>query len=754
MVGNLVFNQNQIIMLANFKKIFIGFFILISYHSFSQTLKGIVLERKADGKTEPIIGAVVRWQNSKAGASADIEGKFSLPKATENNRLIISSVGFKADTLTIHSEDFITIHLLSESSTLQEVTVRSEATVIDRLNPIQTEIITTKALAKAACCNLSESFETNASVSVSYADAVTGSKQIQLLGLSGNYVQTNSENIPNIRGLNTTFGLNYIPGTWISSIDVGKGAGSVVSGYESMTGQINIELQKPELADKLYLNTYANSFGRGEVNLNLAKKINKRLSVGLLSHASTLQNRIDKNGDRFLDIPLYNQYNVINRWKYQTDNYMVQFGIKGLYEDRLGGQSSFRPEQRGSSLVYGFGSQTKRIEFFSKTARLYQSAPYKGLGLILNGAIHDNQSFFGLRNYTGIQKTLYANLIYQNIFGNTNHQYKAGLSYLLDDYNETLKGINPRNRQESVPGAFFEYTYTFPEKLTVVAGGRVDFHNLYGARFTPRIHAKYDISKDIHLRVSAGKGWRVANPLAENYGLLVSSRFVEFENTLRPEESWNYGVSLSNEFHLFGNKASFIIDAYRTDFQNQVIVDMETAGLLRFYNLHGRSYSNSFQAELNYVPAKRFDLKIAYRLFDVKNDFLQTDGSLQLKPKQFLNRDRVLFNIGYALPYDKWKFDLTWQWNGARRIPVMPQHIEGYSKVTATAPSYSNINAQLTRTFLKWDVYLGGENLNNFTQTNPIFASDDPFGRHFDAGMAWGPVIGRMVYAGMRYKIK
>ncbi len=754
MVDNLVFNQNQNIMLANFKKIFIGFFILISYHSFSQTLKGIVLEKKADGKTEPIIGAVVRWQNSKAGTSADIEGKFSLPKATENNQLIISSVGFKADTLTIHSEDFITIHLLSESSTLQEVTVRSEATVIDRLNPIQTEIITTKALAKAACCNLSESFETNASVSVSYADAVTGSKQIQLLGLSGNYVQTNSENIPNIRGLNTTFGLNYIPGTWISSIDVGKGAGSVVNGYESMTGQINIELQKPELADKLYLNTYVNSFGRGEVNLNLAKKINKKLSVGLLSHASTLQNRIDKNGDSFLDIPLYNQYNVINRWKYQTDDYMIQFGVKGLYEDRLGGQSSFRPAQRGSSLVYGFGSQTKRIEFFSKTARLYQSKPYKGLGLILNGAIHDNQSFFGLRNYSGVQKTLYANLIYQNIFGNTNHQYKAGLSYLLDDYNETLKGINPRNRQESVPGAFFEYTYTFPEKLTVVAGGRIDFHNLYGTRFTSRVHAKYDISKDIHLRVSAGKGWRVANPLAENYGLLVSSRFVEFEKTLRPEESWNYGVSLSNEFHLFGNKASFIIDAYRTDFQNQVIVDMETAGLLRFYNLQGRSYSNSFQAELNYVPAKRFDLKIAYRLFDVKNDFLQTDGSLQLKPKQFLNRDRVLFNIGYALPYDKWKFDLTWQWNGARRIPVMPQHIEGYSKVTATMPGYSNINAQLTRTFLKWDVYLGGENLNNFTQTNPIFASDDPFGRHFDAGMAWGPVIGRMVYIGMRYKIK
>lgn len=754
MHGEVIFiNQNQIIMSKYNIILILGFFIPISFESFSQNLTGIVLEKKQDGKTEPVIGAVLRWQNSNSGTAADVDGKFTLPKSAQNHQLLVSSIGYKTDTVMVHSNDFVTIYLQIELSTLQEVVVKSEATTIDRLSPIQTEIITSKALAKAACCNLSESFETNASISVSYADAVTGSKQIQLLGLSGNYIQTNSENIPNIRGLNTTFGLNYVPGTWISSIDVGKGAGSVVNGYESMTGQINIELQKPDLADRLYLNTYVNSFGRGEINLNLAKKLNKKWSVGLLSHASTLQNRLDKNDDGFLDIPLYNQYNVINRWKYSSDKYMVQLGIKGLYEDRLGGQTGFRPEQRGSSLIYGFGSQTKRVEFFSKTAKLYQSKPYKGLGLILNGTIHDNQSFFGFRNYTGLQKTFYANLIYQNIFGNTNHQYKAGLSYLLDDYNETLSGVNPRIRQESVPGAFFEYSYTIPEKLTVVAGGRVDFHNLYGTRFTPRIHTKYDITKDVHLRASVGKGWRVANPLAENYGLLVSTRFVDFEDNIRPEESWNFGLSLSNEFRILGNKASFIIDTYRTNFQNQMIVDMETAGLLRFYNLKGRSFSNSFQAEFNYIPAKNFDLKFAYRLFDVKNDFLQSDGSLQLRTKQFLNRDRLLFNIGYALPYDKWKVDLTWQWNGKRRIPTMPEHIEGYTHIPLTAPSYSNINAQITRTFLKMDMYLGGENLNNFTQSNPIFASDDPFGRHFDAGMAWGPVIGRMIYFGMRYKI-
>ncbi|MCU0323807.1 MAG: TonB-dependent receptor [Spirosomaceae bacterium] len=728
------------------------FLCFITFGAYSQNLTGIVLEKKADGKTEALIGATLRWKNTNIGASTDLEGKFTLVKNPENHELIVSSVGYKTDTFMVHSDNFLRIYLQSESSALQEVVVTAGNTNIDRMNPIQTEIITTKTLEKAACCNLSESFETNASVSVSYADAVTGSKQIQLLGLSGNYIQTNTENIPNLRGLNTTFGINFIPGTWISSIDVGKGAGSVVNGYESMTGQINIELQKPDLAEKLYLNTYFNSFGRAEINLNLAKKINKNWSVGLLTHASTLQARWDKNSDGFLDLPLYTQYNVLNRWKFKNEKYMVQFGVKGLYEDRLGGQTNFTTEQRGSRLVYGFGSLTKRIEFFSKTARLFSNKPYQGLGLILSGIIHDNQSYFGLRNYIGNQKTLYANLIYQNIIDNTNHQYKAGLSYLLDDYNETLSGITPQLRQESVPGAFFEYTYTYPTKLTVVAGGRVDFHNLYGTRFTPRIHTKYDISSNVHLRVSAGKGWRVSNPLAENYGLLVSSRSVQIDSNLQPEETWNYGVSLSNEFLLFGKKASLIFDTYRTDFQNQLVVDMETAGLLKFYNLQGRSYSNSFQVEFNYTPIKRFEVKLAYRLFDVKNDFTNEDGSRTLLTRQFLNRDRVLFNIGYALPYDKWKFDFTWQWNGSRRLPNMPEHL-GLNWQT-NAPAFSNINAQVTKTFLKWDMYVGGENLNNFTQANPIIAADDPFGRNFDAGMSWGPIIGRMVYVGMRYKIK
>ncbi|MEA5461460.1 TonB-dependent receptor [Arcicella sp. LKC2W] len=731
--------------------------LLISSKVFSQTesVRGIVIDKKSDGKTEPIIGANLRWENAKNGTSTDAKGEFTLLKSPQNHQLIVSSVGYKTDTLMVHSLDFVTIYLTTQNSDLQEVVVKSEATTVDRMNPIHTEIITTKALAKAACCNLSESFETNASVSVSYSDAITGSKQIQLLGLSGNYIQTNVENIPAIRGLNTAFGLNYIPGTWLASIDVAKGAGSVVNGYESMTGALNIELAKPDMAEKLYLNAYGSSQGRGEINLNLANKINKKWSVGLLTHASTLQTKLDQNSDGFLDLPLYTQFNGINRWKYQSDKMMASFGVKALYEDRTGGQVNFNPDtDRNSGKFYGFGSKTQRYEFFSKTAKLYQSKPYQGLGLIINGLVHDNVSYFGFKNYTGTQKSIYTNLIYQNIIDNTNHQYKAGLSYLLDDYNE--KYIDSTfKRTESVPGAFLEYTETIPDKLTVVIGGRVDFHNLYGTRFTPRFHLKYDVSPNSALRLSAGKGWRMPNAISENFGMLVNSRQLSVNEVIRPEESWNFGISLSNDFYLFGQKGTLILDAYRTDFQNQLIVDMENADYVKLYNLKGRSFSNSFQAEINYTPMKRMDVKLAYRVFDVQNDVVTPSGELTLLPKQFVNRDRFLLNLGYATKYDKWKFDITWQWNGKRRIPDFAEgHVHSVTSPTVFAPAFSNINAQITKAFYKWEMYVGGENLNNFTQKDPILSAKDPFSKNFDASMVWGPVIGRMVYVGMRYKIK
>ena len=735
----------------------------------------------ANNKRTPLVGATVRWSGTSDGTVTDSTGHFGLRLHSSVTQLIISYVGYQADTLTITNPSADIVVTLRQERTLQEVTVAGAPGQIDRINPIQTEFITQRTLAKAACCNLSESFETNASVSVSYSDAVTGSKQIQFLGLGGQYVQTNVENIPTVRGLATTFGLNYIPGTWITSIDVGKGAGSVVNGYESMSGQMNVELQKPDDKQRLFLNSYVNSFGRVEGNVNWSAPLKRKQSpfnnrwlsltpppspdskwsMGVLGHVSLLRTELDQNNDGFRDLPLYTQVNVINRYKYSSNRFMAQFGVKALYEDRDGGQLA-----RFGASRYSFLNTTKRLEFFSKTARLYPDKPYKGLGLILNGVHHEQTARFGFAPYDGQQQTFYANLIYQSIIGTTNNSFKAGLSYLLDDYREQYRAIN-LNRMESVPGAFVEYTYTYPEKLTLVLGGRFDYHNLFGAQLTPRVHLKYNPSQHLSLRASAGRGFRTANPFAENFGYLVSSRTVFFSgqttnSSLQFESSWNYGLSLTNDFDLLGKKASLVLDYHRTDFQNQLIVDIEHPGELYFYNLassgaKARSYANSFQAELNVQPARRFEVKAAYRLFDVEQSMGGPFGEERLLPRMMVSRNRVLLNAGYALPFDKWKFDATLQWNGPRRIPYLREgyvHTSYQNMPVDMAPGFYNLNAQVSRAFRSgWEVYLGGENLTGFRQTDPIVAANDPFGPRFDAGAhVWGPITGRMVYAGFRFK--
>jgi outer membrane receptor for ferrienterochelin and colicins len=732
------------------------FLLMMCFHglsSWAQQLSGIVLEKK-DGQSQALIGASVRWRDTQAGATTDTEGRFKLARKTGQMYLIVSMLGYRSDTLHVMRDDFLTVILRPDNTALDEVSVRAGSTVLDRLNPIQTEIITTKALAKAACCNLSESFETNASVSVSYTDAITGAKQIQMLGLAGNYVQINTENIPNIRGLNTTYGLSYIPGTWVSSIDVSKGAGSVVNGYESMTGSINVELRKPDLSEKWYVNSYVNSQGRGELNLHFAQKLNSRWSTAVLSHGSFLQTNLDLNQDSFLDLPKYAQANVLNRWRYEDKHWMVQLGGKFLYENRLGGQVGFDPTtDRGRGRVYGFGNLTRRYEFFGKTARLFPEKPYQGLGLIVNASQHESNAYFGSRNYTGIQRNIYTNLIYQNILGDTRHTYRTGASFVVDNFQERFID-STFSRRELVPGFFAEYTYAYPEKLTIVLGGRVDFHNLYGTRFTPRAHVLAHLDEQMSLRLSAGKGWRVPNGIAENFGMLIGARHIQTREAIRPEESWNYGLSLSREFWLNGQKGTLVLDGYRTDFNNQLILDMESADHAYFYNLPGRSFANSWQAEVNYSPVKRMELKLAYRYFDVRNDVRTPRGELVLLSKQFINQDRLLINLGYATRFDKWKFDFTWQWNGRRRIPDASEgHLHSVLSPSVLAPAFSNINAQITRGFKHWELYVGGENLNNFTQANPILSADNPFGPNFDAAMVWGPVIGRMVYMGMRWKM-
>ncbi len=726
-------------------------FSLLCSQALAQEITGRVMSLDDASNMEDLPGATVYYQPDKKGGIVGSNGMFSMKVQQFPGWLVIRSIGYKADSVWVTKPQFFHVHLRAQDSELSEVKVVASPGGHDVQSIQSREVLTMKTLAKAACCNLSESFETNASVSVNFSDAVTGAKQISLLGLSGTYVQTQVENVPSIRGLKSTYGLNYIPGTWIRSIDLSKGQSSVANGYESMTGAINMELAKPDTSEVYFLNAYGNSQGRFEVNQQAAHKFNGKLSTALLTHYSQQASRLDRNADGFMDLPLFQLINVLNRWKYATEHWMVQAGASYLKETRIAGQNGFDEQQSNRYLVYGFGSNTGRFEAFAKIARLFPTKPWKGVGLILSTSQHQNDAYFAFKQYAGREQSLFGNLIYQSMIDNTNHTWKAGTSFLYDAYQERYRD-STYARTELVPGFFGEYTWTIPNKFTLVLGNRIDFHNQLGTKWVPRMHAKWDMRPNWIVRASAGKGWRRVNPLAENMGFLANSRYLQVGADVNPlEEAWNYGVSLAHDFTIGNRKANLVFDYFQTDFTHQWMVDMETAHAIRMYSSPGVSYAKSAQIEFNYSPLPRLEWKTAYRFQDVASDYWGQNGNLRRLTKPFLNRDRVLVNLAYATKYDIWKFDLTWQWSGARRIPNA--YIHTAEAPAVNAPAFSMVYGQVTRQFKHWEMYLGVENLFNFTQSNPIMGAADPFAIGFDATMVWGPVAGRMVYTGLRYKI-
>jgi len=704
----------------------------------------------------PLVGATVQVDKTTKGTITNIDGGFEIDDVLPNDKIIVSYVGYISDTITSISDDPFEIILVEDSEKLSEVVIKGKSSSIDELQPILNELISEKELLKAACCNLSESFETNASVDVSFADAVTGAKTIKMLGLDGRYVLISREGIPHVRGLNSRYGLTNVPGTWIQSIDVGKGAGSVINGFESMTGQINVEFKKPENSERWYLNAYANSFGRMELNANHSVELNDKWSTALLFHSHYQGTEIDGNDDDFMDLPKSSMVNFLNRYKYSGDQLKFQVGIQYVNSDITGGQLGFKSDDDLlSSTIYGFKNDEQRIELFGKIGMIFPNKPFQSWGLQYSVSYLEFDGGAGRRLYRGNETTAYGNFIYQNIIGNTQHQYKTGISYLLDRFDERFISqlYEPSDssffRNESIPGLFYEYNYLPNERVTLVAGVRTDFHNLYGTYFTPRIHLRYALNDVWTIRASAGKGYRTPNAIMENSQVLVSSRRIVIEETPRPEIVWNFGGSVVSNLKIGEKPFTIVADYFFTDFKNQLIYDQDqSASTLAIYNLKGKSFAHSFQVEGQYEIYDHLDIKAAYKYYNVQ---MTTNEKLQQMP--FVSRDRFFLNLAYATNYDKWKADFTWNWNGRKRLPDTSDNPAEFQRADFSS-DFSLINAQLSRGFRWGSIYAGGENLLNYKQDNPIVDAENPFGSNFDASMVWGPVAGRVIYAGIRYKIK
>lgn len=754
------------------KYFWLWLFISFATPLFAQTIIGTVMDSNT---RQPVIGATLNWTGSSRGVATDAIGAFEIPYPSRTPaKLIVAATGYTTDTIIFNNQREIHV-MLKRNVQLDEVEIvsKKEAMSFSTIQTMNRQTLSSNELKKAACCNLSESFETNATVDVSYANALTGAKQIKMLGLDGAYTQTMLGFQPGIRGLSNGAGWAHIPGTWVESIDITKGVGSVLYGYESMAGQINIELQKPEKNDRLFVNLYVGDIGRYEANIHTAHKLSKRWSTILLTHASTLTGRNDFNKDGFLDMATGNQVSVYNKWNYDNPGKLLaSFGVFAGNEQRNGGQIDFYNADGATSTrnFYGVDVNNRFAEAFGKASIGFAGKPYRGINLNGFGRYYENTSMFGFKNYQGDQQTVNFTATYQSIIGTSDHKIKVGASYLYDRFNEHYNPIHESTnhtqihlaRTEIVPGVFTEYQYDDLKHFSIVAGLRADYHNMFGMFYTPRAHLKYSFNRNSALRFSGGTGFRTANVFIDHPGALASNRYVVMLGSLLPEQTQNYGVSYTHKFKLFKRNATWANDYFYTTFMNRVVADMDQSSRhIYFYNLQGVSYAHTVQTDFIYEPTKQLELRAAYKWQLPIIEYAQ-NGRLEAP---LVNRHRILFNAAYATRFDKWKFDATLKWFGPTRLPnnsyadsarqVGASANFDQALVSGASPWFYTFNAQVTRKFKHFEVYVGGENLNNFFQQSQIILFDNQIRESsFDASQLWGPVMGRVFYTGIRFSIK
>ena len=636
-----------------------------------------------------------------------------------------------------------------KDQTLQEVKAVARKPGTSRLAGAVNGIAMNKdELFKAACCNLGESFTTNPSVDVAYNDATTGARQIKLLGLSGTYVQMLTENLPNFRGAAIPYALGYVPGPWMKGIQVSKGCASVKNGYESITGQINVDYLQPEDEQQVEVNLFGDTKSRIEANADANVHLSDRWATEILLHHENIIKNHDDNGDGFYDMPGREQYNVQNRWVYKGKSYIFHGGLGALKEIRTSGQDE---EHVHSDDIYRIKLHTNRYEGYMKHAFILNHEHGTNIAFMSSASMHQLNARYGNKLYDLNEKNLYGSLMFETNFS-TQHNLSLGLSFNHDYLGQNEgqnEGLNKRqNEKETTPGAYAQYTYTLGTKLTAMAGVRFDHSSLYGNFFTPRFHVKYSPVDAISIRLSAGKGYRTVFGMAEYNYLLASGRNLNISKSLKQEEAWNYGLSTAFYIPMFGKTLKLNAEYYYTDFRNQAVVDYDAnKEFISIYNLIGKSYSHTFQIDASYPLLKGLEITAAYRLNDVKCTY---DYGKTLKEKPLTSKYKALFTASYKTPLGLWQFDATVQLNGGGRNPEPYQLADGSRSWSPRFHSFEQVSAQVTRWFRHWSIYVGGENLTGFKQKTPIYGASNPWGSDFEPTLVWGPVEGRMFYAGVR----
>ena len=759
----------------------------------AQELRGEV--RDAEGR--PLAGASVYWAGTTVGTSADGGGAFRLHRVKGRELLVASFLGYVNDTLRVDAAaQQAAFGLRAEGVELEGVVVEAaqSGNFVKRDGIVKGEMISFAGLCKMACCNLAESFENSASVTVGYSDAISGARQIKMLGLAGTYTQILDENRPVMRGLSAPYGLSYTPGMWLNSIQVSKGVASVTAGHDAITGQINLEHRKPTDEERLFVNLYLDDELRPEANISTAFPVSRdgKLSSVLLLHGSadTDVRKMDHNGDGFRDLPRTAQFNVANKWLYAADNGMqIRWGWKYVEESRLGGMLDYRNtrsmreamarewdwERTGGTMpLYGSHIRNRNANGYFKLgmpvgASVYdadaQDEKRSNLALVADFDHFDEEAYFGLNDYAGRQNSVSVQAMYNHYFtyrSSLNVGVQSRLDYIRESLLNRTPWIDGRtradydwDRNEEEVGAYAEYTYAVRDRFSVVAGLRGDYNAFYDRFFlTPRGHVKWNITPSTTLRASAGLGYRSTNVLTDNIGMLATGRAIvvpEFGDLDRLEQALTVGGSLTQTFGLVEpGDATLSFDYFRTQFFHAVVVDQEyDPETIRVYGSSGPSWTDTYQIDFSWSPVERLDLFATFRYTDSEMTIRRSDGRPVQVERPLVSRYKTLLNIQYATKFRRWVFDATAQLNGPARIPTQTGDLAD----SRHSPRYPMFYAQVSRKVGRFDIYVGCENIADYRQEDPILNWENPYDYRFNSMNVWGPLMGRKFYAGLRFNL-
>ena len=769
------------------KSISILFAALCTLGASAQDITGRVL----DAAGNPLPGASVYWADTNVGEAADMNGNFRIHRVKGYDKLVGSFLGYTNDTITTDKTTTEAIFNLIEGVAVESVVVEGNlrGNYISHEGILKNENISFAGLCKMACCNLAESFENSASVTVGYSDAISGARQIKMLGLAGTYTQILDENRAIMRGLSAPYGLGYTPGMWLNSIQVSKGISSVTAGHEAVTGQLNLEHRKPTDEERFFLNLYLDNELKPEINLSTALPVtkDKRLSTVILAHASADTHNFDHNGDGYRDLPMARQFNIANRWLYQGENgIQVRWGAKYVNDHRVGGQIGFKESMKEDKDGKAWYDWWREENLYGSVVANQEANAYFKMGKPVGAAVFDKEessemrsnvamivdydyftedAIFGAdKGYLGGQHMANLNLMYTHYF-TYNSSLATGITassrWVKEELTDRLWGdsnaLRNFDRNESEIGAYAEYTYNIKEKFSVVAGLRYDYNAYFRKHLvTPRGHIKWNITPTTVIRGSAGLGYRPTDIITDNIGIMATGRRIVFDTPFgrdfdRMESALTAGGSLAQTISTVNYRDMTIsFDYFRTELFHSVIVDQERdAENIYIYTTDGKSYTNTYQADLSWAPAERLDIFATFRYTNSKYTITRADGTEQLVERPLVSRFKTLLNVQYATRMRKWTFDVTAQLNGKSRIPTQTGNIED----STLSPIYPMFFAQVTRKIKMWDIYLGCENIAGFRQENPILGAENPYSPAFNSSCVWGPLMGRKIYIGVRFNL-